>query len=152
MSKSLIIDYVTEEVSRQGHDVTKLDGIERVKFMLDGWVYALVHGTLPTVDDAIILGRLIEPKMNAMGTRSCHVMVGGHVPPNPRKVPALLVGLFESMDKYTPLEFYKEFELIHPFADGNGRTGKIIMNWIAGTLLDPIFPPSNLWGREISNP
>jgi fido (protein-threonine AMPylation protein) len=52
----------------------------------------------------------------------------------------------------TALEAYKEFEFIHPFEDGNGRTGKIILNWINGTLLDPIFPPNDIFGYEISNP
>jgi fido (protein-threonine AMPylation protein) len=41
--------------------------------------------------------------------------------------------------------FYFEFEQIHPFKDGNGRTGKILYNYLCGTLDDPIMPP-NFWG------
>lgn len=28
---------------------------------------------------------------------------------------------------------------IHPFYDGNGRTGKILHNWLLGTLDDPVL-------------
>jgi len=38
---SPVVLYITEEVKRQGHDVTELDGIRRVSWMLDGWDYAL---------------------------------------------------------------------------------------------------------------
>jgi hypothetical protein len=44
---------------------------------------------------------------------------------------------------------YLTFEHVHPFPDGNGRTGKIIYNWVRGSLDEPEFPP-NFWG--INNP
>lgn len=43
------------------------------------------------------------------------------------------------MDELSPDEFYVEFEKIHPFVDGNGRTGKILHNWLLGTLGDPVL-------------
>lgn len=44
---------------------------------------------------------------------------------------------------------YFSFEHVHPFPDGNGRSGKIVYNWIRGTLDEPEFPP-NFW--RIDNP
>lgn len=40
----------------------------------------------------------------------------------------------------TAQEAYEEFERIHPFADGNGRVGKILFNYLNGTLENPVFP------------
>lgn len=147
-----VIEYVTEEVRRQGHDIQVLDGIERVAWMLAAWRWAALSSPKPCIFDAIHLGELIEREKNINGIRKCGVRVGSRICPHPEEVPRLLDRLFENRDAMTPLEFYKEFEMIHPFVDGNGRTGKVLLNWLNGTLLDPIFPPADLFGHPIGNP
>lgn len=46
-------------------------------------------------------------------------------------------------------QFYYDYENIHPFVDGNGRSGKILYNYLKNTLDSPEMP-SNYWGA--SNP
>ena len=148
-----VIDYVREEVRRQGHDVEALDGLLRVGWMLNAWSHALTMKTLtPTIDSALVLGRMIEPTKNTTGTRRCGVRVGWRICPDWEEVPRLLNSLFEQYDALTPIEFYKGFEEIHPFVDGNGRTGKILYCWKLGKLLDPEFPPNDIFGEWIENP
>ncbi len=148
-------EYVTEEVTRQGHDILTLDGIERVGWMLDAWSDALRWSNglrLPEIADAIALGIKVERVTNREGMRKCGVMVGSRVCPRPEKVMNLLEELWHERGLLTPMAFYRRFEEIHPFEDGNGRTGKILLNWMNGSLLRPIFPPPDLWGRVIRNP
>lgn len=152
---SPVVAYVTEEVRRQGHDVRAHDGISRVGYMLNAWAFALEHSSRePEIMLYVVehMGRLIEPQHNAKGVRNCAVFVGGRACPPHERVISLLFALFEQQKTLTPMEFYKEFQLIHPFRDGNGRTGKILLNWLNGTLLAPIFPPADLFGRAIQNP
>jgi hypothetical protein len=69
----------------------------------------------------------------------------------PEEVKVRLVRLFKFRDEMTPLEFYKEFETVHPFVDGNGRVGKVLYCWLLGELLNLSFPPP-LWEAEMSSP
>ena len=157
--------YCEEEVRRQGHDIAQLDGIQRVAWMLEAWAWMLAwfgeyvyeakpRAELPTVNDIMTLGMKVEPGVNDGGFRTCGVRVGPNVVPgSPDCIPSKVERLLAMSSELEPLEFYRAFENIHPFQDGNGRVGKILLNWRAGTLLTPFFPPADFWGgREIRNP
>jgi hypothetical protein len=148
-----VIGYCAEEVRRQGHNLETLDGIERVGWMLNAWSYALVRCSRPfEFGDIIDIGKLVERYKNESGIRRLHVRVGPRLCPHPNEVSTLLDNLMGHASDMKPLEFYKAFEEIHPFVDGNGRTGKVLLNWMNGTLLAPIFPPNDLFGDWIENP
>lgn len=78
-----------------------------------------------------ILMRRLNPRI-AGQLRHCTVMVGGRVCPDPVLVyPLLEDWIAEHMGAKTEVaikEAHIAFEKIHPFVDGNGRTGRIIMN------------------------
>ena len=68
--------------------------------------------------------------------RKIPVLIGGasHIPPSPMQIPLLMKELLEQYrnDNRHPIEkiadFHVRFERIHPFADGNGRSGRLILN------------------------
>lgn len=76
------------------------------------------------------------------------IMGAFHVPPDPILVPEQmenLVAEFACNKKLHPIEravlFHLKFEGIHPFVDGNGRTGRLIMNLM---LMQAGYPPINV--------
>ena len=76
------------------------------------------------------------------------IMGAYHVPPDPLFVPEQmenLVAEFAGNQKLNPIEraalFHLKFEGIHPFVDGNGRTGRLILNLM---LMQAGYPPINV--------
>lgn len=110
-----------------------------VGWMLDAYEYATTIQPPLTVKDILIIGSLVEPTK---------IVTFRHVPitfSNGSKVPwenidRQIDSLIEAQSRLTPTEFYIEFEQIHPFEDGNGRTGAILFNLLNNTLNQPKMP------------
>jgi Fic family protein len=68
--------------------------------------------------------------------RNYLVTVGGYLPPDSEKINKLMNNLidFINSSKLNPVELAGRshfiFESIHPFGDGNGRIGRLLMNYI----------------------
>lgn len=75
------------------------------------------------------------------------IMGAYHMPPEPVIVPEQMEKLVKefSKKKLHPIEsaalFHLKFEGIHPFMDGNGRTGRLILNLF---LMQNGYPPINV--------
>lgn len=151
IKNSVILAFIIGEVTRQRHDVETSAGAARVIWMATSWDYAMVtrqFRAFPTVRDVYLMGKLVEPGANFDGLRKIRVTVNGERLPEPEQIPRLLEKLWEARILYTPDEFYVEFERVHPFVDGNGRTGKILHNWILGKLEDPVLV-ADYFGRGV---
>jgi len=80
------------------------------------------------------------------GYRTVQVFIRGseHIPPEPEKIPNLMNYYIynynhEEQDIFNKIaKYHIEFEKIHPFEDGNGRTGRLLLNY---ELLKNNLPP-----------
>ena len=80
------------------------------------------------------------------GYRTVQVFIRGseHIPPAPEKIPNLMNYFIYNYNHDEQNIFYKlakyhiEFEKIHPFEDGNGRTGRLLINY---ELIKNNLPP-----------
>ena len=58
------------------------------------------------------------------------VQVGTHLPPpGGPKIREDLETLLERIYEYTPYQFHNVYETLHPYTDGNGRSGRAIWAW-----------------------
>ena len=80
------------------------------------------------------------------GYRTVQVFIRGseYIPPEPEKIPNLMTYFVYNYNNDEQDIFYKiatyhiNFEKIHPFEDGNGRTGRLLLNY---ELLKNNIPP-----------
>jgi Fic family protein len=92
-----------------------------------------------TVEYIIKLARIINKNINEISsfrTSSVFIMGAEHIPPKATEVPRLMNELlytsFKSGDfLYNLADFHIRYERIHPFGDGNGRTGRVLLNKIS---------------------
>ena len=165
-----IIRYCTDECIRQQ------SGMASVYNMINAWDWAAKQSQEIDVDFIDHLGRLVEPGKNIGGIRTTPISIGyevreadrlperlntlieayydGRLNPEPIAREARINKSWKIYSKYSKANiaediFYLEYEQIHPFNDGNGRTGKILYNYLRDSMDDPKMPP-NFWG--ISNP
>lgn len=131
-----VVKFCAEECNRQR------SGEISVWRMFDAWVW-MMDGTphQPMVVETILeLGRRIDPHTNRNGFRTGLVWIGGSVRPVV-DFDRILAILCSQANIITPTDFFREFELVHPFNDGNGRTGAILYNALLGKLWEPVDPP-----------
>ncbi len=145
-----IIKFCAQECEHQK------SGAFSVYLMVNAWNMAMIwQAAGETLNEArtLKLAEMVEPSITA-GWRTTTVTIGGIVTgTSPQYVQRDMTELGQMLEEYstgqnpqlfgqplTPQWLYERFEDIHPREDGNGRTGKIIFNWLMGTLNAPQFP------------
>lgn len=116
------------------------------RFELDELLW--VHRTLMDSSPAPELGGVVREEQNWIGGSSYNPCSAAFVPPPPEHVPELLADLVDyvNRDDHSPLTqaalAHAQFETIHPFADGNGRTGRALIHVVLRRRgLTPTFVP-----------
>ena len=140
-----VVNYAAQECFWQQ------SGEMSVAWMIEGWRHAHRHRfKLIKLRDVLQLGRVVEPRSNLDGLRKVGVRVGWDIKLDWELVPDALDKLIKNqpspvrVTEADATEWFRQYEEIHPWRDGNWRTGSILYNWLRGSLSEPIHPP-NLW-------
>jgi Fic family protein len=80
-----------------------------------------------------------KPEKYAGEYRKCKIWIGKDGGTHYRQIPRLMQNLELNICKVESQQswpediwnIHNEFESIHPFVDGNGRTGRLILNWLS---------------------
>jgi len=83
-----------------------------------------------TVDNLVEFVSIYQPDAKLRDTVGDNVTVGRHRPmPGGPDVKDALQNLLDDMANLTPFQAHAAYELLHPFTDGNGRSGRALWYW-----------------------
>lgn len=119
-----------------------------------------IHRTLMEHSPAPDLGGVVRVEQNWIGGSSYNPCSAEFVPPPPESVDNLLTDLlrYTNSDDHSPLVqsalAHAQFETIHPFIDGNGRTGRALIHIVlqrrevSTTFVPPISLVLATWSDD----
>lgn len=84
----------------------------------------------PTVERLQAYVGVVAPGHRLRDKRGLNVRVGDHIaPPGGPEIRDRLVDLLATLDQREPYHVHIDYETLHPFTDGNGRSGRALWLW-----------------------
>lgn len=135
-------------------------GIRELGFLLEAYSYVqgiAENGEQMNVTAIETLGSFVEPGKNRYGFRKVPVtFANGGSSAKASEIPRLMLRLRDAISDHRRIpadgptvelasEITKTFLWIHPFADGNGRVGWLLYNYLMGTMDEPLALPDFGW-------
>ena len=100
----------------------------------------------------MLISNINEDIVGRFRKQNEYVRVGTHIAPAPEHIESMMDSLLSDYSTYTEeyfidriAKFHLEFETIHPFCDGNGRIGRVLINY---QLMQHGFPPIIIRDKE----
>ena len=151
--KILLAQSLMRQVSlRETYEATNLARV--IKYLWDRPNLALTVENFELLHQ-MLLGGINDDYAGRIRRKGEYVRVGWHIAPPPEQIIPMLEELISQynsdagkyfLDKIA--EFHLQFETIHPFCDGNGRIGRLIINLQLAALGYPPVIIQNKGKRE----
>lgn len=153
-SRSSDVSEVINYVSAMNHGLGRL-----AEFPVSVRLIREIHGELLRgVRGAHLTPGELRRSQNWIGPAGCTLREAAFVPPAPDEVPDALSSLerFLHDEQAIPILIkiglaHAQFETIHPFLDGNGRVGRLLITFLlteAGVLQQPVLYLSHFFKRH----
>ena len=114
------------------------EALEVLKNTIQNKDFDLTEDSIKQIHQIVTTNELDFAESGQYRQEPVHIRYTDYIPPNEYKVPEYMKELCEMYHR--PLEsdtqfericeFKQNFEKIHPFIDGNGRTGRLLMNML----------------------
>ena len=123
MKEELLRQFVAES--------NRIEGILREPFDVEAWATQEFINTAPTVDAVKKLVSVYQPDAVIGDQLNLNVRVGNHIPPpgGLLVVEELTEILRRAKSDWHPYDIHCQYESLHPFTDGNGRSDRAIWLW-----------------------
>jgi Fic family protein len=132
MDEATLTDYVRESNAIEGiYDEAEIDRSMVAWEYLENLEAKLTHGIICRVQKVITLHQALQPHQRGYyrDLSQTNVTVGNYLPPHYAMVQGLMDNWLLDYEELGPWKAHARFESIHPFVDGNGRTGRMLMWW-----------------------